>query len=124
MICPMCNATNRNDAKFCKKCGHALQVETPVPVEASVANQDVTAGVQSANAEEDISLAPTQIISPEQMLKLQERHWQRESEQDRPAEELTAAASDSDDANSASSAPDIADMPTMIIAPPAIEAAS
>ncbi|MGB8345989.1 MAG: protein phosphatase 2C domain-containing protein [Ktedonobacteraceae bacterium] len=124
MICPMCNATNRNDAKFCKKCGHALHVETPAPVEVAVANQDVAAGVQSANAEEDISLAPTQIISPEQMLKLQERHWQREAEQDRPAEELTAAASDSNDANSASSAPDIADLPTMIIAPPAIEAAS
>jgi len=124
MICPMCTATNRNDAKFCKKCGHALHVEEPAPVEAAVAKQDAAAGVQSAGAEEDISLAPTQIISPEQMLKLQERHWQREAEQDRHAEEPPAEASDLDDAKSTSSAPDIANLPTMIIAPPANEAAS
>lgn len=123
MICPMCNATNRNDAKFCKKCGHALHVETPAPVEAAVANQDITAGAQSAGAEEDISLAPTQIISPEQMMKLQERHWQREAEQDQHADEPAAETSDSDDAKSTSPARDIADMPTMIIAPPASETA-
>ena len=124
MICPMCNATNRNDAKFCKKCGHALHVEAPAPVEAAVAKQDAAVGAQSAVEEEDISLAPTQIISPEQMLKLQERHWQQETEQDQHAEESAAEENDPDDAQSASSAPDIADLPTMIIAPPANEAAS
>jgi len=128
MICPMCNATNRDDAKFCKKCGHVLHVEAPAPVEAAVANQDAAAGAQSANVEDDISLAPTQIISPQQMVELQARHWEREAGQNQPQsqsiEEPPAAASDHNDAEPASSAPDIANLPTMIIAPPAAETAS
>lgn len=113
MICPMCNATNRDDAKFCKKCGHSLHADAPAPVEAAVTNQNA--------AEEDISLAPTQIISPEQMMKMQTRHWQREAEQNQAAEEPADEANDRHETESAPSTPDIADMPTMIIAPPANE---
>jgi serine/threonine protein phosphatase PrpC len=112
MICPVCNAANRDDAKFCKKCGQSLH---PAPVKAAVVNQAV-----ASEAEEDISLAPTQIISPEQMMKMQARHWQREAEQNQATEEA-GEANDRYDVESSSSTPDIADMPTMIIAPPASE---
>ena len=38
MFCPSCNAPNREDAKFCKSCGHSLRVEqaaTPEQVSGS-----------------------------------------------------------------------------------------
>ncbi len=27
MLCPTCNTPNRDDAKFCKKCGHSFHTE-------------------------------------------------------------------------------------------------
>ena len=27
MLCPSCNTPNRDDAKFCKKCGHSFHAE-------------------------------------------------------------------------------------------------
>lgn len=119
MICPMCNATNRDDAKFCKKCGHSLHAATPAPVEAAVANQNA-----ASEPEEDISLAPTQIISPEQMMKMQARHWQREAEQDQATKDQAGETNDRHGTEPAPSTPDIADLPTMIIAPPASEEAN
>lgn len=118
MICPVCNATNRDDAKFCKKCGHSLHVESSAPVEAAVANQNAT-----AETEEDISLAPTQIISSEQMMKMQARHWQREEEQNQASRDQAGEANGQHNTEPAPSTPDIADLPTMIIAPPASEEA-
>ena len=39
MLCPSCNAPNRDDAKFCKKCGQPLRVEaTKIPEAAAVSH--------------------------------------------------------------------------------------
>jgi serine/threonine protein phosphatase PrpC len=119
MICPVCNTANRDDAKFCKKCGQSLHAGASAPIEAAVANRTA-----ASEAEEDISLAPTQIISPEQMMKMQARHWQREAEQEQSSGEAADNANNQHDAAPPSTTPDIADMPTMIIAPPVSDEAN
>jgi len=76
MVCPSCNTYNRDDAKFCKKCGHSFPAETPEAGQAS-------ASVQETSAEgvfDDPSLAPTQILTAEQMMAFHQRRWQREEE--------------------------------------------
>ena len=40
MICPSCNIPNREDAKFCRSCGHAFQMEAVKVIETAQANQD------------------------------------------------------------------------------------
>ncbi|HLQ28580.1 MAG TPA: zinc ribbon domain-containing protein, partial [Ktedonobacteraceae bacterium] len=92
MICPSCNAPNRDDAKFCKKCGQSFRVgarftapEAPVGADLShpspkVSEAPVGADLsrpspiyrpaptqENVNAAEDPAFAPTQIISPQQM---------------------------------------------------------
>ena len=76
MVCPSCSTYNRDDAKFCKKCGHSFPAETPELGQAS-------APVQETSAEDvfdDPSLAPTQILTAEQMMAFHRRRWQREEE--------------------------------------------
>jgi uncharacterized membrane protein YvbJ len=68
MICPSCDTPNRDDAKFCKKCGHSFRTEAAKVPEAVQVSQNATSTPENAGIAEDISLAPTQIISPEQML--------------------------------------------------------
>ena len=123
MLCPKCNAQNRDNAKFCKVCGysftsedlaanHAATEHTTADAQSTVATQEVTpasassinqvapqeaqavevivqpetvAPVQSAQEpditfpEDDISLAPTQILSPQEMVAFQSRRWQQDA---------------------------------------------
>ena len=41
MICPTCNAPNRDDAKFCKTCGQPLHLQ-PTPASEAVASDHIT----------------------------------------------------------------------------------
>ena len=128
MLCPSCNTPNRDDAKFCKKCGQSFRVEsTQVPEVATVSQ--VSTPVQEHMDADDPSFAPTQIISPQKMLEFHNRRWQQESEREQTTatEKNHATASNEEDiptqlstsAPGASpagdeAAPDIADMPTLL----------
>jgi serine/threonine protein phosphatase PrpC len=144
MLCPSCETPNRGDAKFCKKCGHSFLVEAAqVPEVAEVAEMVVTgqasAGADAAaqiNADtDDPAFAPTQIISPQQMIEFHNRRWQQELEREQAATtEQSQAASEGrgqaigrDEpagrgqviAPTMDEALDIADRPTLIINPAA-----
>ena len=136
MFCPSCNAPNRDDAKFCKKCGQPLHVEATKIPEAAVVSQ-VSAPTQGQTDVEDISSAPTQIISPQQMVEYHNRRWQQELEREQASKQEAAQNQDQAVNNQQvvqtqppTSAPaepparnepaqDIADMPTVIINQPA-----
>ncbi len=134
MVCPSCNTQNRDDAKFCKKCGypfHPAGTEA-APAQAAQSPAPVTASEAPASVTEDISLAPTQILTPEQMMAIQRRRWERELEEQQAQQQQDAgAASANGDVKASSSAeapdnqskPDISDMPTMLINPAQNEAA-
>jgi serine/threonine protein phosphatase PrpC len=102
MICPTCNAPNRNDAKFCKSCGHPLSVQ-PAPTSevalsdhipdtpTSTQEDDASSNVQQKTEEQqpeytlseesdDVSLEPTLILTPEKMIAYQSRRWQQQLE--------------------------------------------
>ncbi len=134
MLCPSCNRPNRDDAKFCKGCGHHF---TPGAV------QVPEAVAARPGAAEDPELAPTQILSPEQMIAYHTRRWQQDAEREQAQGETTTAenppagdsagipAPPSSTAPAAQepspvpatpspepeSPPAIADMPTVVMAP-------
>ena len=84
MICPSCNTPNRDDAKFCKKCRydfHSAAEMAKVP-EAAMVNQMSVSAQEGVNEVEDISQAPTQIISPQQMIAFHANLWQKDVEQE------------------------------------------
>jgi len=138
MFCPSCNAPNREDAKFCKGCGHSLHIEqaeapeqviTPAPVAPAPAAPAPTSeeGVQpvaitspsepesvvqpSVNGQEDPALAPTLILSPDKVLAYRSRFWNQGGEEAQQA----AQPGDSSGGEEISIHP--ADQPTMIIPP-------
>ncbi|HEX7736212.1 MAG TPA: protein phosphatase 2C domain-containing protein [Ktedonobacteraceae bacterium] len=147
MFCPSCNAPNREDAKFCKGCGHALQVkqaEAPEQVSASAPAAPIRPaspapaseeGVQPvattspsepeqapeppapANGQDDPALAPTLILSPEKVLAYRSRFWTQEQEAD-----LQSAPADASSGSEGTPAHP-ADQPTMIIPPGGEQAA-
>src|SRR5947209_5256470 len=82
MICPSCDTLNRDDAKFCKKCGHPFHTADAKTPEVSAVSQVAVASEESLNGADDPSLAPTQIISPQQMLAFHANRWQRDMELD------------------------------------------
>jgi hypothetical protein len=118
MLCPSCNAPNRDDAKFCKKCGQPLRVEATKIPEAAVVSQ-VSAPVQEQTDAEDISSEPTQIISPQQMVEYHNRRWQQELEREQTAQAQPSTSASVAPPAANESAQNITDMPTVIINPPA-----
>jgi serine/threonine protein phosphatase PrpC/rRNA maturation endonuclease Nob1 len=108
MICPSCDTPNRDDAKFCKKCGHSFRTEAAKVPEAVQVSQNATSTPENAGTAEDISLAPTQIISPEQMLAYHATRWRQDVEKEPPATP-PAQATEGDQAGH-----DRSDMPTLI----------
>src|SRR5579859_6012114 len=108
MICPTCNTTNRDDAKFCKVCGRSLATATVAassgytPPAASApapeAEPASSPGEQAPVAvhEDDISQEPTLIISPEKMMAYHQRLWR----------ESAPAPEDESDAGVEASAPE------------------
>lgn len=134
MLCPSCNTSNRDDAKFCKKCGYrfhkepanasavsgdtqlagdrpprgstAVATATSTPPEPASANQASATEQSKAEAANDISLAPTLILTPEQMIAYHSRRWQQEMEQEQDTSREQGQA-----------ATDIADMPTLMSTP-------
>src|SRR5205823_5991723 len=147
MICPSCNTPNRDDAKFCKKCGQPLRTEVAKVPEAAGVNQIPVQ--ESTDTAEDISTAPTQIISPQQMMAFHASRWQKDLEQGQAniqASQTVQTTTAADQATSGATdipaqqqpaqtprspqwpmpshtqdelAPDIADMPTLTINPSA-----
>ena len=122
MLCPSCHKPNRDNAKFCKSCGlsfTATSEGTGQPAEASPASpveiasaplpiQETPQPVDDAGqtvddlpvmleTSEDLSLAPTLILTPQKMMAYHAHRWQQELEQ-----ELQDSSTD------------IADMPTIL----------
>src|SRR5436305_1166321 len=108
MICPSCNTPNRDDAKFCKKCGQSFRTEAEAtPSRRGVINHARTEGplwppatpavqesadtADTENAVDDPSLAPTQIISPQQMMAFHASRWQKDLEREDPSSKATPA---------------------------------
>ncbi len=82
MTCPSCNTPNRDDAKFCKKCGQPLRTAAAKVPEAAAVSQAPTPMQEDMNTAEDISTAPTQIISPQEMVAFHASRWQKDLEQE------------------------------------------
>jgi serine/threonine protein phosphatase PrpC len=74
-------------------------IESGVDQVASASTLSPPSSPENKAVEEDIALAPTQILSPEKMMAYQTRRWQQEVERDSQQDR------------------DVADMPTMLISP-------
>ncbi len=138
MLCPSCHTLNRDGARFCKSCGMSFPVEhkdattpaapvptpsalsvvetpsTPASAVASVVSTTPTAEVETPPPPpdapgEDITQAPTLLLSPQDMLAYHSKRWQQEIEREQ-------SNGDQPEAN-AIHAIDIADEPTQLIQP-------
>ncbi len=119
MLCPSCNASNRDDAKFCKRCGYSfakvagtnnqdevgsqnVQAQPEPSVVATASPAPVSEEVNHREEEtKDPEYEPTLILSPEQKMNYISRRWQREEEQLR-----ASAPTNSADAPTEVSAPE------------------
>ncbi len=102
MVCPSCNTPNRDDAKFCKRCGQPLHPQQAIASETGIGDevQESSEPVQGKVEEpgyapvqdvEDISIAPTLILTPEKMIAYHTRRWQQELEQEQQRVQTTTA---------------------------------
>ncbi len=113
MVCPSCNTANRDDAKFCKSCGQPLHPQQATASASSIDNEaptpptSVQASSESAPAQgeaeeqqpefapvqgaDDISIAPTLILTPEKMMAYHSRRWQEEVEREQQSVQKTGA---------------------------------
>jgi serine/threonine protein phosphatase PrpC len=101
MICPSCNAPNRDDAKFCKRCGQSLHLQQAPTSEAVISDQVPTGTASKQESGEsvsapqdeveeqepeyilgeeadDLNLEPTLILTPDKMIAYHSRRWQQE----------------------------------------------
>jgi serine/threonine protein phosphatase PrpC len=128
MVCPSCNTANRDDAKFCKSCGQPLRPQLATasasiidnevpPLPASVQGSSESAPAQGEVEEQqlefapvqdadDISIAPTLILTPEKMMAYHSRRWQEEMEREQQSLQKIGAE------DQAATHTDITDMPT------------
>src|SRR5258708_12865360 len=130
MVCPSCNTANRDDAKFCKSCGEHLnpnqetvsasitdnEAPTPptsvqassesAPAQGEAEQQPEFAPVQDAD---DISIAPTLILTPEKMMAYHSRRWQEEVAREQQSVQRTEAE------DQAATHTDITDVPTRLV---------
>lgn len=135
MLCPLCHTLNRDNAKFCKGCGQLLAVETVAGAQATQSAetpqgvmpsspqpsdrygmQPAGTGQQPTLEANDPSLAPTEILTPEQMAEFQARRWQRESELEQVEKDPWAKNHPSEQANHSGApiASNIANAPTRL----------
>ena len=102
MVCPSCNTPNRDDAKFCKRCGQPLHSQQAITSETGTGDevQESSEPVQEKVEQpgyapvqdvEDISIAPTLILTPEKMIAYHTRRWQQELEQEQQSVQTTTA---------------------------------
>ncbi len=88
---------------------HATPVSVPPPQDLTEAEtQQAPANGTKSRVEDDIALAPTQILTPQQMMAYHAKRWQQELER----EQRVAQASSGEQEQ-----PDIADAPTMLFTP-------
>ena len=142
MICPSCNTPNRDDAKFCKRCGQSFHLQRAPAIEAAISDQlpappastqdgSTTLSVQEkvepqepeytlGEGADDVDLEPTLILTPEKMMAYHSRLWQQQFEQNgaplasaHDGAVLGTGVQEGVVAQSQSTAPmDIADVPT------------
>ena len=158
MICPLCHTSNRDDAKFCKGCGQPLRAEPAHSADEAVMASAVpaTSGQGSAesvpvqtepvqppeaaatNNTEDISTAPTLILTPEKMMALHNRRWQEEAEKEQQQASMPSSSQQAASfpalstqgqpttpaAQDEQSQQDVAEMPTVLMNPPASNVAA
>jgi serine/threonine protein phosphatase PrpC len=140
MLCPLCHTLNRDNAKFCKGCGQLLAVETvaggqatqsaetlqgvmpsssPQPSDTYGSAQPPGADQQPTLDANDLSFAPTEIFTPEQMAEFQARRWQRDLEHEQAEKDTWGQTHPSEQANNSGVHPasDIADAPTISVTP-------
>ena len=113
MVCPSCNTANRDDAKFCKSCGQPLRPQQATTSASIIDNEapapptSVQASSESAPAQgeageqqpefapvqdaDDVSIAPTLILTPEKMMAYHSRRWQEEVEREQQSIQKTGA---------------------------------
>lgn len=143
MLCPSCNAQNRDDAKFCKGCGQSLRIEqaasvaeqattpeqesaantpekSPGPAPVSQENNSATVQPSQLQApveaqEEDPSQVPTLILTPEMVMAHRSRFWRMSDEEVKhePPSEPTFKGA----GTLPEASPHPADMPTIVEAP-------
>ncbi|QBD80673.1 hypothetical protein EPA93_33750 [Ktedonosporobacter rubrisoli] len=129
MLCPICHTPNRENAKFCKGCGLSFSPESAATPQSEaeatsteVAKQEETQETppsppplkearEEDRGEYDVSLAPTQILTPQEMLAYHTRRWQQGGEHENQASDAEKQGQ-----------VDIADAPTVLIDPLATEA--
>ncbi len=76
MVCPSCNTPNRDDAKFCKRCGQPLH---PQQVAASESDQ-VPATPESVQESDQVPATPASVQEFAETLSTQEEAREQESE--------------------------------------------